>query len=192
MPADTLLWCFGSLMIGGFAYLLLSLLVGEVSEAAEGLFENLDSLFEGIGLDLLPEIGAETPAGKGIGCSTIAAFITGFGITGFASSLLGAGVILSIILSFLAGGVFGALYIGAMSFLYKQQATSTIEASDFEGLSARVTINIPAGEIGQVALTVGGQQMTYPAVEVNRKQLFRDESVKVIRIEGGRLLVEKP
>ena len=184
-------WCFGSFMLLGTLYLLVTSFFGGSADWAGGLADGVDNALEGVGIDLIPDAGADVGGSKGVGCGLIAAFAAGFGLVGMTTNLLGAGVIASILWSVPAGAVFGALYFGLMRFLQKQLASSSASGEELVGRRARVTINTPPGEVGQVSITVAGEWKTFPAVEVERKPLSREDNVEIVGFEGGRVFVKK-
>ncbi len=184
-------WCFGSIMVFGVGYLLLTLAFGEVAEAAGGLLEGADGILEGFGIDLFPESTPGEDTGKGLSCGLIAAFLAGFGVIGTLASLFGAGAGLSILVALVSGVLFGGLYFAFVGFLTRQEATTSSSVSDLIGSTARVTTRTPAGGTGEAFLEVRGQRKRYPIREVNGLPLARGDLVEVERFEGGTLFVAK-
>lgn len=184
---------YSGLMIFGGAFLLISLIVGEISEGAEGLLGGFDNFLEGIGIDLIPdnlELG-EGESHKGIGCGSIAAFITGFGAAGLAATFFKLAAVWTVLAALGFGIVTGGIYVGVMTFVIRQQANSLIRVTDFIGLRGRMTIDCPAGQVGQVAVTVRGELKNYPAIEEGGLALNRGDQIEVVNLEGGRLYVKK-
>ncbi len=185
-----LTWCFGSIMILGVGYLILTLVFGEIADAAGGVLESVDGLLEGAGIDVLPEAAEGTGAG-GLSCGLIAAFFTGFGVVGTLSALLGAATGGSLLLAALSGLVFGGVYFALAALLVRQQATSALRQSDLIGAVARVTTRTPPGQVGEAFLELRSQRKRYAIREVESKELTRGDLVEVVRQEGGTLFVRK-
>lgn len=188
-----LLCVYAGLMIFGGGFLLLSLILGGLTEGAEGILGDFDNLLEGIGIDLIPdnlELG-DGEGHRGIGCASIAAFITGFGAAGLAATFFELAAVWTVLVALGFGIVTGGIYLAIMTFVVRQQANTLVRMEDFIGLKGHVTINSPAGEIGQVAVTVRGETKNFPAVEQNGLVLNRGDSVEVVNLEGGRLYVKK-
>jgi membrane protein implicated in regulation of membrane protease activity len=184
-------WVFGGLMVLSGGFLIISLIVGEIAEGAGDALDGLDNLLEGAGIDLIPDnlqLGEEQ---KGIGCTSIAAFLTGFGAAGLVASLNHLGTVASILAALVFGLVAGGLYVVLMGFISRQQANTTIGITDFVGLKGRMTVGMSAGKVGQVALTVRGEMKTFPAVETTGEALNKGDAVEIVNLEGGRLYVKK-
>ncbi len=184
-------WCFGSIMVLGVGYLLITLVFGEVAEAAGGLLEGVEGTLEGLGLELFPETAAGDETGKGISCGLIAAFLAGFGVLGTLASLFGAGAGISILAALVSGIFFGGLYFAFIGFLTRQEASTALKVSDLIGSTARVTTNTPAGQTGEAFLEVRSQRKRYPIRELHGQALARGDLVQVERLEGGTLFVVK-
>ncbi len=183
-------WCFVSIMILGVGYRILTLIFGEIADAAGGMLESVEGLFEGVGIDVLPEAAEGTGAG-GLSCGLIAAFLTGFGVVGTMSALLGATTGGSLLLAVLSGLVFGGVYFALAALLVRQQASSALRRSDLIGAVARVTTRTPGGEVGEAFLELRSQRKRYPIREVEAEELVRGDLVEVVRQEGGTLFVRK-
>jgi len=186
-------WIFGIVAVVGAGFLLLSEFVGEVAEVSGDIMEGLDGMLEGVGIDLIPDAlwDHETGGIKGIGCSSIAAFMTGFGAVGLISSINDDPAFVSILWGLFAGVSLGVIYIGVTTFIARQQSNSIIQVSDIIGLKGSATIDSKAGEIGQVAVVIRGTMKAYPAVEENGAELHRNDPVTITKLQGGRLYVKK-
>ncbi len=183
-------WCFGSIMLFGVGYLLLTLIMGEIAEFGGGLLEGLDGILEGFGIDIFPEsVSASGAEGKGISCGLIAAFLAGFGVTGVISSIAGLGVLASIALSLLSGILAGGLYFGLAFLLIGQEASTFSRNQDLIGQQARMTTNTAAGEMGEAMLEVRGTRKKYAVLGLDESPLQRGDVVEIERIEGATLYV---
>ncbi|MDH4207892.1 MAG: hypothetical protein OEV76_03365, partial [Anaerolineae bacterium] len=160
-----------SLLIIGGGYIAISFIVGElldfgedVGHAVEGLSGSLGDALEGLiggaeaadagGVEL-PEIGEvelehEVEGPSPFSLRVVAMFAVGFG----AGGLIGKGLGVSDAVSLVPAGVVAALTAALMwaflRFLYGEQRSTSIQATDYVGLVGRVVIPIPEGRLGQV------------------------------------------
>jgi hypothetical protein len=119
---------------------------------------------------------------------TIAAFITGFGVSGLTSKLiLGWGIGGQLALGFATGIVLSILAFGLFVAFYSQQAGDVTDASEFIGKSAVVTIG--SGNQGIGECRVGN--LYYTCRDKNGKSFISNEIVKVVEADLGLLIVEK-
>ncbi|MBE2271771.1 MAG: hypothetical protein IAE80_26295 [Anaerolinea sp.] len=174
---------FGAIMIVGLAYLLL-MIFGSLEDPL-----NVDSTLEGTPVgDLL---GLES-AGEatGLGCSAIAAFLAGFGAVGLTGTLLGWNGLFVGAVAVAAGGLLGRGVVALLGYVYRQQSTSVYSSDQLIGMSARVTIDSPAGRTGEV-IVENDQILKYPVQEINGSALHRNDIVEVVDVEGRFLRVKK-
>jgi membrane protein implicated in regulation of membrane protease activity len=213
-----MLTCFYlSLLIIGGGYIAITFLVGElvdfgadVGHAVEGISDSaaealsslgdaLDGVLGGadaadvdVGDIHLPDIGLEheVEGPSPFSLRTVAMFAVGFG----AGGLIGKGLGLSDPLSLApASGV--ALVTASvmwffLRFLYGEQGSTSIQATDYLGLVGRVIIAIPQGRPGQVALIVKGQRMNVAARSEDGSPIPAHTEVEVLSMEGGMVVVK--
>jgi membrane protein implicated in regulation of membrane protease activity len=130
----------------GFLFLLISLVFG-------GLFEGLGDHDGDFGHDL-------GHGGPGFfSTRVISVFVTAFGGTGAVATHYGASVLTASGIGFASGFVFAYLIYLFARFLWGQQASSETRSMDVVGQTARVTVSIPAGGVGQVRCRVGEELM---------------------------------
>ena len=157
----------------GFLFLLISLVFGE-------LFEHLgveaDHAFDHGGPSFLSVRG-------------ISVFITAFGGIGaiavrYGLSTAGASAV------GVVGGFFFAwiIYLFA-KFLYSQQATSSLNATDVLGQSCRVTVAIPAGGLGQVRCRIGDELVDRIARSRSGEAIAENAPVRVEEVLGETVIV---
>lgn len=207
-----MLTCFYmSLLIMGGGYIVITFIVGELVDLGEGIGHAIegvsDSALEALGGlgDVLEGILGGTEVGEigeigldheiegpsPLSLRTIAMFAVGFG----AGGLIGQGLGLSDPLTLVpASGV--ALAASTMMwlslrFLYGEQRSTSIRWADYVGLVGRVTIAIPEGRPGQVALVVKGQRMNVPARSENGSAIPRQIEVEVLSREGAMVIVRE-
>jgi membrane protein implicated in regulation of membrane protease activity len=119
----------------------------------------------------------------------MAAFVTAFGVGGVVGryyslshpAASGIGVVTGIVLA-------GIVYQFAR-FLYSQQASSDVRMSRLVGQSAQVTVAIPAGGLGQVAVTVGGERSEHIARTADGGALSRGAEVVITALRGDAVIV---
>lgn len=127
----------------GFLFLLVSLVFG-------GIFDHLS-------LDMDHDVAGDVGHGGPGFFSTriLSVFVTCFGGFGAVASYYEWSLPASIAAGLGGGLTFAMLLWGFASFLYKQQASSGVLTADLAGQSARVTVAIPAGGLGQVRCRIG-------------------------------------
>ena len=117
----------------------------------------------------------------------IASFITSFGTFGLVSAaLFGASSLTSLAVALLGGVIFGVA--GQLFFLYILSPTvsGTVHQMELIGQVGEITVPIPVGGVGQIALVVAGIRMTYPArAAEDGHAIERGTPVRIDRLVGG-------
>jgi len=157
----------------GFIFLLLSLLFGEI--------------FEHIGFDT--DVAGAVDGHGVIDSRVISVFITTFGGVGAVCIQLGLGVLASSLVGLGSGVALGAVVSLFASFLYKQQATSSVSASQLVGRTAQVTVTIPAGGIGQISCRIGEERVERIARSHESSDLRSGMLVRIEEIAGDSVIV---
>jgi membrane protein implicated in regulation of membrane protease activity len=158
----------------GFVFLIAALLFGEI-------FDFFDH-----GVDF--ETG-----GPGILSSrVIAVFITAFGAFGAIATNYGLSPGLASAAATGSGVTFGALMFVFARFLYGQQATSEVLATDLVGQNARVVIAIPANGVGQVRCRIGEELVDKIAQSRDGSPLGENTAVRIDAVLGEVVVVSKP
>ena len=159
----------------GFLFLLISLVFGEIFEH---LGVDADHSFDHSGPSFLSVRG-------------ISVFVTAFGGIGaigirYGLSTTGASA------AGVAGGFFFAsiIYLFAR-FLYGQQATSSMSATDVLGQNCRVIIAIPAGGLGQVRCRVGDELVDKIARSRSGEAIAENAPVRIEEILGETVIVSR-
>jgi membrane protein implicated in regulation of membrane protease activity len=190
---DSLYTFYFTVMLIGGGFLLLSFILGEISDVGGGLLHGLDSFLNSFGLDLVSDGGdggAHDGAANPFNIRNIAAFLAFFGATGVISlGYFDTGSAVSVGISLVAG-VFGAWAMWRVTRLIAAQAgSSEARLTDFLGQSARVTVAIPPGGPGTVILTVRGQTQSWAARSESGEAIAAGTTVRVTSREGGTLMV---
>lgn len=182
---------FSSIMLLGGGPLILSLILGEIFDFADGVFEGLDNFLEGFGIDLFPD--EQIGEGRsGFGTTTVLAFLTLFGGGGLVASVsFNAGPVVSTLVGLVSGVVAAALMMRFMVLMYRQQASSHLTENDFLNVVGQISGAIPENGVGRVTLTVKGQIVRLSARTDDNSSLKEGSSVVVIRKEGTVAIVRK-
>jgi hypothetical protein len=90
------------------------------------------------------------------------------------------------------GLVFAYVIYMFARFLYSQQATSSMSASDVVGQTARVIVAIPAGGLGQVRCRVGEELVDRIARSRSGEAIAENVSVRVEEVLGETVIVSRP
>jgi membrane protein implicated in regulation of membrane protease activity len=166
-------WIPGLLLASGMGYLLINLLLGDL---------DLD-----IGIDLGLDIGE---GAFGSGCNVIAVFCVGAGALGVVGALAAWNPVLTVLLSLLLGLVFGRIFQKFLQFAMQQQSNDPLTKAKLIGLTARVTVPVPAGKMGE-ALVEHVERIKYAIRNVDNAPLNKGDTVLIIDVQAGRLLVRK-
>ena len=164
------------LIIGGigFAFLLISLVVGDVFEMFGGT----------------PDIGVDSNVDFGfLDSRVLAVLITAFGGFGAIGAQMGFGAVVSSLIGLLGGVVFAVVVSLFGRFLVGQQASSTVTDDSLLGRSAQVTVAIKPGEIGQIACRVGDERVERIARSRDGSGIAAGTLVKVDSIAGDSVIV---
>ncbi len=216
-----MLTCFYlSLIVIAGGYIAFSFIVGElidfgedvghavegVSDSVAGALDSLGHAIDGVlggaeadvGEIAAPEIGEigleheiEGAGPSPFSLRTVAMFAVGFGAGGLIGQGLGLSDPLTLVPAGGVGLVTGALMWAFLRFLYAEQASTSIQAADYVGLVGRVTVSIPSGKPGQVALVVRGQRMNVPARSEDGSPIPGQVQVEVLSMEGGMAIVKE-
>jgi membrane protein implicated in regulation of membrane protease activity len=173
---------FGILMAVGLGYLLLTIIgVGDIFDL------DADSVLDTLGIGTLYGLDDAT----GFGCTILAAFMAGFGSFGLAGALSGWSLPVVVVVSVIAGYIFGRLVLIAFRFLKAQQTAPHHETmDDLIGKIARVTLEATAGKTGEVMIEEG-EVARYPVKEIGGSDLKRDDVVEIVDVQGRFLHVKK-
>ena len=157
----------------GFLFLIISAVFGEIFD-----FFDHDIDFDHGGPGILSS-------------RVIAVFITAFGAFGAiavnngmsagAASGVGAG----------SGVLFGGVIYMFLRFLYGQQASSDVLASDLVGRTGRVIIGIPANGVGQVRVRIGEELVDKVAQARDGLALAENTPVKIDEVLGETVIVKR-
>ena len=121
----------------------------------------------------------------------MASFLTAFGVGGIVGQYYELSHPSSSGIGTAAGIVLAGIVYQFARILHSQQASSAVRMTDLVGRAATVSVAIPAGGVGQVTLTVGGERNEYIARAADGRAVVRGSEV-VITALGGEALVVAP
>jgi len=127
----------------GLAFLVFTLIVGELGELLDGMDGDHgggDASHEG------PSV---------LSSRVIAMFVTALGGAGAIATHYGLSVTTSSAIGFAGGTLFGGAAFLFARFLHSRQATSGVRVAELVGQTARVVVAIPQGGVGQVRCHIG-------------------------------------
>lgn len=169
---------FGGILVAGGAYIILVMLLG-----GSGDFDlELD-------IDASPDVDASSEA-VGLSLNVLAAFAVGVGTVGFLASLSNWSWLLTLLSSLLFGVILGRILQVLLNFAMRSQGGEVIKESDLLGAEVRVTVDIPAGKIGE-GMIEEPERMKYAIRNIDDEPLSKGDFVRVIDIQDGRLFVRK-
>ena len=166
-----------------------------------GLFLFLMAIFGSdydVDADVDIDVGVESmevgeAGGPGIfSLKLILIFMIGFGTSGFTSAYL-KWPIHHIIPGLIGGFVIWFISYQALSWLYRQQATSQVRGTSFVGREAKVTVPIPKGGTGEVYSQIEGTEKSIyfnARATSPQKEYGKGDVVTIKSVEGKTATVE--
>lgn len=121
---------------------------------------------------------------------TIVIFMTTFGAAGAIAKFTGLSIILSSVVGIVTGVSFGLFAWWLMNLAFKQQASSLVTGTDLIGKTAIVNIQIRDGNLGEIAVEVKGQRMSYHAKSKDGSDIKESSAVKILENRGVFVIVE--
>ncbi len=155
--------------------------------AVIGLLLLLVTAFSGHHMDLHADVDH---GGGFLSVRAMAVFFTAFGTIGAIARHYGMVMGWSSVWGLVSGVALVGLYVGSMELVKSQQASSLIAEADLLGLTARVTVAIPADGIGEVSCTVKGQTARRMAHSRTGQPIAEGHMVRVAELQGDVCLVE--
>jgi len=119
----------------------------------------------------------------------IASFFTAFGVGGIVARYYHLSHPLASGVGIVSGVVMSSLVYQFAKILYSQQASSEIRMTGLVGMSARVSVTISAGGVGQISVTARGEQSEHIARSADGQAVARGESVNITQIRGDSVIV---
>jgi membrane protein implicated in regulation of membrane protease activity len=175
---------YGTIAAVGFLFLLIMLFVGE--------------LFGGdheFGAHDVPGNHVEADHGGGpsiFSARIMASFVTAFGVGGVVGRYYRLSHPASSGVGVVSGVALSSIVYQFARFLYSQQASSEVRMSSLVGRFAEVSVAIPAGGVGQIALTAGGERSEHVARSADGRPLTRGAEVVITGLRGDGVVVATP
>lgn len=174
---------YGAIAAFGFLFLVVMLFAGDLFGADHDIG----------GHDITAEHdGGDHGGGPSVfSARVMASFLTAFGVGGVVGRYYELSHPAASGVGIAAGMVLAGIVYQFAQVLHSQQASSAVRMTDLVGRSATVSVAIPAGGVGQVTLTVGGERNEYIARAAEGQAVVRGCEV-VITALGGEALVVAP
>jgi membrane protein implicated in regulation of membrane protease activity len=167
----------------GLLFLLLMLFVGEAFDGNHEIHVETEVAVHG-------EVGHD--AGPGIfSARVMAAFLTAFGVGGVVARYYRLSHPAASAIGVVAGIVLAGVVYQFAKLLYSQQASSELHMAALVGKPADVTVAIPEGGVGQVTLTLGGEQTTQIARSANGRAIKHGTQVVIVGLQGDSVIVAR-
>jgi membrane protein implicated in regulation of membrane protease activity len=159
----------------GFVFLIVSLVFGEVADHFDGALDH--------------DVDQGGPSV--LSTRVLSVFVTAFGGIGDVATHYGLGTLAASAVGSLAGLFFGGLIYAFATFLYSQQASSGVRTQDLVGHTARVTVSIPAGGVGQVRCQLGEELVDKIARARDGGAIPDSAVVTIVEVLGDTAIVMK-
>lgn len=160
----------------GFLFLMVSLLIGDIFEA----------------FDLDFDMDADGGDGHHFGffdSRVISVFLTAFGGIAALSLVYGYGLFISSVFGVISGLVFGGVIFAFGYLLYSQQSSSSVSERDLIGRTAKVTVGIEEGGIGQISCEIGEERVEKIARTRDGKMITEGQTVFIEENAGDSFIV---
>jgi membrane protein implicated in regulation of membrane protease activity len=163
----------------GFVFLLISLVFGE-------LFE----IFDHDGGDAGHDADGDHGGPGFFSTRVLSVFVMAFGGFGAIATQYGLSPMPASAVGFAGGVVLGGVVYGFGRFLWSQQSATEVRTTDLVGQSARVTVAIPAGGLGQVRCRIGEQLVDKIARAADGRAIPENAVVHIQEVLGETVIVK--
>jgi membrane protein implicated in regulation of membrane protease activity len=153
----------------GFAFLLISLVFGEI-------FEVFEHGTDGAGF---------------FSTRVLSVFITAFGATGAIATHYGASAVWASMAGLASGFFFASIIYFFARFLHNQQASTEIRTDDLVGITARVIIRIPPEGVGQIRCRLGEDLVDKIARSGDGEAIPENSAVQIESVLGETVVVRR-
>ena len=119
----------------------------------------------------------------------MSSFLTAFGVGGVLARYYGLSHVAASGVGIALGVVMSSLVLQFAKLLYSQQASTEVRMSTLVGRSAEVSVSIPSGGVGQVALSVGGERSEHIARSRSGDAVPRGTEVVITGLRGDSVVV---
>lgn len=171
---------FASIAGVGFVFLLISLVFGEIFE-----------LFGHDGADFSHDVDGDHGGPGFFSTRVLSVFVMAFGGFGAIGVQYGMTSVAASGVGFAGGVLLGAAVYAFGRFLWSQQSATEVRTQDLVGQSARVTVAIPEGGLGQVRCRMGEQLVDKIARADDGKPVPENTVVQIQEILGETVIVKR-
>jgi len=171
---------FASIAGVGFVFLLISLVFGEIFE-----------LFDHDGGDFSHDVDGDHGGPGFFSTRVLSVFVMAFGGFGAIAVQYGMNPMAASGVGFTGGVVLGGAVYAFARYLWSQQSSTEIRTQDLVGQSARVTVGIPEGGLGQVRCRIGEQLVDKIARADDGKPVAENTVVKIQEVLGETVIVKR-
>ena len=186
-----MLLMFLCIMIGGFLFLLFSLIFGTDHDAE---VDHDFSVDHDVDHDIDHDGDHDTDSGtikhRWFSLKVISSFATGFGAVGSVIRSNGGGTFWSLAGALICGIVMAVVADAIILFFLKQQASSHISNQQLIGMIGEVTLTIKPNSFGEVSVSHHGHRISGRARSHKEVTISQGSTVKIIRAEGTTFIVE--
>jgi membrane protein implicated in regulation of membrane protease activity len=119
----------------------------------------------------------------------MAAFLTAFGVGGVVGRYYGLSHPAASGVGVVAGVVMAALVYQFARVLHGQQASSELQMATLVGKHGEVSVAIPVGGVGQVAMSLSGERSEHLARAANGQAVPRGTAVVITALRGDSVIV---
>ncbi|HEU4892434.1 MAG TPA: NfeD family protein [Vicinamibacterales bacterium] len=173
LPALNAFTVFLAIAAVGFLFLMVSLFFGEI-------FEHFDT-----SLDHDLDHGGPSFFSPRV----MSVFVTTFGGAGAIATFYRWSPVPASLAGFVSGLALSSLVLVFARFLYRQQASSDMRATDLVGQAGRVVVAIPAGGVGQVRCRVGEELVDKIAQARDGALIPENAAVRIEEVLGETVIV---
>ncbi len=193
-------WTFAAIGILSSLFLIVSMFLGDISEAIHGLFDSEHDFGGGdhdtSGTDHAADIHHDLPDHVGGNPSFFSlrfglSFLSGFGLTGTILTYYHMHVVLSSACGSLVGLALSGITYAIVRGMASQQASFNITSGDLIDQEARVIVGLPEKGIGQVLVQVGEITITKLAQSENGLPIPENARVKIMATSEQTVIVKK-
>lgn len=172
---------YAAIAIFGFLVLLIMLFAGEIFGGDHEISAHDVSVEHGdVGHGGGPSI---------FSARIMASFLTAFGVGGVVARYYNLSHPAASGVGIVSGVVMSSVVYQFAKLLYSQQASSEVRMMGLVGRSAEVSVAIPEGGVGQIALTFGGERTEQIARSADGRALSRGAEVLITGLRGDSVVV---
>jgi hypothetical protein len=171
---------YAGIAVFGFLFLLIMLFAGDLFggdheiTAHDGAFDH----------------GGDAVGGPSVFSARImASFLTAFGVGGVVARYYNLSHPAASGVGIVAGVAMSSIVFQFAKILYSQQASSELQMGTLVGRTAEVSVGIPAGGVGQITLTAGGQRTEQVARSADGRAVPRGAEVLITALRGDAVIV---